>query len=334
MKIAVIGSWRDGDREWGLRGTYADFARTCFSIGEELGRRRQVVVVGGDSASTADRNVVLGIVDAVRGYSVHSHLIEVYRPASDFKSYEDLARTNPGLFYFHAPTQTRWAESHLLSLREAAVVLAIGGMSGTYSAGLAAILAKKKLVPVASFGGAAEKLSASLEAIGEIGLTGLNGPWTQHSLEMVTRLAGVGLPPRVLLIHGRSPDWLRVKVWLYETMRITNIVVMQQEFGGGKTLPEKFEDLASQVDKAIAIATPDDIGGPSSANASAFRPRARQNVWLEAGWFWGRLGRKNLLILSRGEVEFPSDLTGLEIYAYQEDPIDRAEKLRAYLGSD
>jgi hypothetical protein len=293
-----------------------------------------VVLVGGEADSTADLHVVRGIVDAVRGYSVPFPLIEVRRPTGDFKSYEELARRNPGLFYFYALTQTRSAEAHLLSLREAEVVLAVAGMRGTYLAGLAAILAKKKLVPVASFGGAAEKLSASLEALGELRLTALNGPWTQRSLEIVIRLAGVGLPPTVLLIHGRSLDWLRVKDWLQDKIKITRIVVMQQEFGEGKTLPEKFEQLTSQVDKAIAIATPDDVGGLSSAHASALKQRARQNVWLEAGWFWGRLGRKNLLILSRGEIEFPSDLTGLEVYTYQEDPTERAEKLRAYLGSD
>jgi Predicted nucleotide-binding protein containing TIR-like domain len=338
MKIAVVGSWRDGDREWGLRGTHADFERACFSIGQELGRRRQAVVVGGQSSSTADLHVVRGIIDAVRGHSVHSPLIEVLRPAGDFNSYEDLARTNPELFSFHVPTQTRWNEAHLLSLREAEVVLAIAGMRGTYLAGLAAILAKKKLVPVASFGGAAERLSASLEAIGEPRLAGeyrrLNGPWTERSLEVVIKLTGIGMLPRVLLIHGRSPDWLRVKDWLREKIKIDEIVVMQQEFGDGRTLPEKFEQLASRVDKAIAIATPDDVGGLSTAETSALKRRARQNVWLEAGWFWGRFGRNNLLVLSRGEIEFPSDLTGLEVYAYQEDPTERAEKLRAYLGSN
>ena len=68
--------------------------------------------------------------------------------------------------------------------------------------------------------------------------------------------------------------------------------------------------------------------------ARTFKQRARENVWLEAGWFWGRLGRENLLALSRGEIEFPSDLTGLEVYGYQENPTERAEKLRAYLGSE
>lgn len=36
---------------------------------------------------------------------------------------------------------------------------------------------------------------------------------------------------------------------------------MGEKFGKGRTLAEKFESLAGEVDGAIAIATPDDLGG-------------------------------------------------------------------------
>jgi len=121
------------------------------SIGREIGRHRQVVIVGGESSVTADLHVVRGIVEAVLDQKVSYPLIEVVRPAGDSLSYEDLAGGHPGLFLFHARTDTRW--QHLLSLREVGVVIAIAGMKGTYQAGLAAIIAKKKLVPVSSFGG-------------------------------------------------------------------------------------------------------------------------------------------------------------------------------------
>ena len=125
---------------------------------------------------------------------------------------------------------------------------------------------------------------------------------------------------------------VRVKDWLRDRARVGEIVVMQQEFGAGRTLPEKFEQLAAQVDVAIAVATPDDVGGLSASDASAYRKRARQNVWLEVGWFWGRLGRDRIFVLSRGEIELPSDLSGIEFYQYDEDPTERAEKLRDFLG--
>lgn len=336
MKVAIIGSWRDGDREWGLRGSHAEFEQACLAIGREFGRHRQRVVVGGQSLSTADLHVVRGVIDVARHQQCDKPLVEVLRPAGDSSSYEDLARQFPGLFEFHVPSQARWAEAHLLSLREVDVAVAIAGMKGTYQAGLAAIVAQKTLVPISSFGGAAAKLSSALDSIGGYSnvsdLRQLNGPWSDQLLHVVLRLAGVGQPPRVLLIHGRSPDWLRVKDWLREKMNVARVVVMAQEFGAGRTLPEKFEQLASEVDVAIAIATPDDLGGLSDAQTTDYRPRARQNVWLEVGWFWGRLGRERILLLSRGRIEPPSDLYGLEMYEYSDDPIERAEKIRIFLG--
>jgi predicted nucleotide-binding protein len=41
------------------------------------------------------------------------------------------------------------------------------------------------------------------------------------------------------------------------------------------------------------------------------RPRARQNVILELGWFQGRLGRKKVVVLRDDDVEQPSDIAGL-----------------------
>jgi hypothetical protein len=333
MKISIIGSWREGDREWGLRGSHADFEQACLALGRELGRHRQVVIVGGQSASTADLHVVRGMVDGVRHQEIKSPLIEVLRPAGDSSSYETLARENPGVFAFHVPTQARWAEAHLLSMREASVVIAIAGEKGTYQAGLAAIVAKKKLVPISSFGGAAAKLSVALESIGELNSQGdhryLNGPWNQLSLATVVKLVGLGRPPKVLLIHGHSDDWLRVRDWLQKT-RNQEVVVMQQEFRAGRTLPEKFEQLAAQVDVAIAIATPDDVGRSLKSKGSS--KRARQNVWLEVGWFWGRLGRDRILVLSRGEIELPSDLSGIEYHEYQKNPVECADQLRSFMG--
>ena len=85
----------------------------------------------------------------------------------------------------------------------------------------------------------------------------------------------------ILLIHGRSDDWLVLKDWIVDNVDATSVRVMQQEFGGGPTLPEKFESIAMKVDGAIAIATPDDIGQLKGATMKT--ERARQNVWLEVG---------------------------------------------------
>ena len=73
--------------------------------------------------------------------------------------------------------------------------------------------------------------------------------------------------------------------------------------------PESVERLAAEARGAIAVLTPDDIGGALNANTPQARPR--QNVVLEIGWFWGRLGRGRCLLMSRGPLEMPSDLSGV-----------------------
>ena len=56
--------------------------------------------------------------------------------------------------------------------------------------------------------------------------------------------------------------------------------------------------------------TPDDVGAPKDKQ-DEFKPRARQNVVLELGYFWGRLGRGRVCVLHKGGVELPSDMQGL-----------------------
>ncbi len=79
-----------------------------------------------------------------------------------------------------------------------------------------------------------------------------------------------------MIIHGRSKDWLNLKSYLEKQIPNTSILVTEEEFVLGKISPEKFEYLASKVDYAVAIATPDDIGGLK--NAKEIKPCARQNV--------------------------------------------------------
>ena len=72
---------------------------------------------------------------------------------------------------------------------------------------------------------------------------------------------------------------------------------------------EKFEDFA-HVGFAVVLLTPDDIGRLQD-DAGDFRPRARQNVIFEFGYFIGKLGRERVCALVKGNVERPSDYDGV-----------------------
>jgi len=85
------------------------------------------------------------------------------------------------------------------------------------------------------------------------------------------------------------------------------------------TVIEKFEDFASRAGFAVVLMTPDDMGH-AAGNEKDKKPRPRQNVVLEMGYFVGRLGRARTLVLTKGEVEMPSDVLGL-VY----EPMDKTE---------
>ena len=76
----------------------------------------------------------------------------------------------------------------------------------------------------------------------------------------------------------------------------------------GTTIIEKFE-RNSEVKAAICLFTEDDMG-KSKADEN-LKVRARQNVVFEAGYFIGKLGRENVVLLANKEIEMPSDLSGV-----------------------
>ena len=105
-------------------------------------------------------------------------------------------------------------------------------------------------------------------------------------------------------------------------------VILSETPAMGRTIIEKFEEH-SQVGFAIVLLTPDDVGSLRGYDREA-RPRARQNVIFELGFFVGRLGRGGVCALTRGDVEIPSDYAGVE-YIHFDESDGWKEKLRREL---
>ena len=57
--------------------------------------------------------------------------------------------------------------------------------------------------------------------------------------------------------------------------------------------------------------TPDDAGSLQGNEEHNLKPRARQNVVFEFGYFIGKLGRRRVCALVKGDVEKPSDYDGV-----------------------
>ncbi|MEY2369853.1 TIR domain-containing protein [Lysinibacillus capsici] len=123
---------------------------------------------------------------------------------------------------------------------------------------------------------------------------------------------------RVFVVHGRDNNAV-LEVESILNRADLEPVVLHRGTNNGLTLIEKFEKY-SNVDYAIVILTPDDIGalyidGPLTSLDLKFR--ARQNVLFELGFFFGRLGRANVCCLIKNTVEKPSDIDGIVYIPYQ-----------------
>ncbi|WP_431204735.1 TIR domain-containing protein [Bradyrhizobium betae] len=89
--------------------------------------------------------------------------------------------------------------------------------------------------------------------------------------------------------------------------------ILHEAASRGRTIITKFQEEAKDVSFAIVLMTPDDEGGP---NGGPSRPRPRQNVVFELGFFIGKLGAGRVVALVSGDVEKPSDYDGVVYISY------------------
>ena len=119
-------------------------------------------------------------------------------------------------------------------------------------------------------------------------------------------------PPCVFIVHGRNHA-IRDQIDLFLSKDLgLKTAVMQAGAHGGRTLPEKFEEIASTCDFAVFLLTADDHLEDLARKAPV--KRARQNVILEVGYFWGALGRRQrvaFLVEADSLMELPSDIQGI-----------------------
>ena len=126
----------------------------------------------------------------------------------------------------------------------------------------------------------------------------------------------------VFIVHGRDDDATStVSTFVNDVLR-RKPTILKDAPGRGRTIIEKFEDHAKDADYAIVLMTADDEG---ALKGEVTRPRARQNVIFELGFFVRQVGRRNVCALTRGGPERPSDYDGVEYIAMED--ADWKEKL-------
>lgn len=123
-----------------------------------------------------------------------------------------------------------------------------------------------------------------------------------------------GTRKKIFIVHGRDKLPALELARIIENRYPIKITFLEEEAHGGDTLIEKLEKN-SDVDFAFIILTPDDLG---ALKDEPLKERGRQNVIFEWGVFLGKIKRKNICVLIKGNVEIPSDLQGIRYHRFKD----------------
>ena len=163
---------------------------------------------------------------------------------------------------------------------------------------------------VRGLGSAASMIESMIDEIKEY--------WEDDDQPISAPTAGANGPEttnEVFVVHGRD-DGAKETVARFLTKLGLEPIVLHEQPNQGRTIIEKFEQYAT-VGFAIVLLTPDDSCTDTHQPGSS-KPRPRQNVILELGFFLGKLGRDRTCALRKGDVEMPSDYNGI-LYISMDD---------------
>ena len=128
-----------------------------------------------------------------------------------------------------------------------------------------------------------------------------------HVIERLTariRIVIKNMNNAIFISHGHN-ETLLLKLQRFLEKQVNKQRLVLSEFPSkGRTIVEKLEAAATKCDSAVVLLTKDDEmreGGK----------RARQNVIHEIGFFQGRYGRRNVILLAERGVELFSNISGI-----------------------
>ena len=113
---------------------------------------------------------------------------------------------------------------------------------------------------------------------------------------------------KVFIVHGHDGEAKQAVARFVEKIGLEAIILSEQA-SSGKTIIEKIEEY-TDVGFGIVLYTPCDLGA-SQEKKDELKPRARQNVVFEHGYLIGKIGRENVCALVKGDIETPTDISGV-----------------------
>lgn len=112
---------------------------------------------------------------------------------------------------------------------------------------------------------------------------------------------------KVFIVHGRDNEAKQEVARFIEKLGL-EAIILHEQVSRSHTIIEKIEEY-SNVGYGVVIYTPCDEG--RLKGEKEFNSRARQNVVFEHGFLMGKIGRKNVCALVKGDVETPNDISGV-----------------------
>ncbi len=118
---------------------------------------------------------------------------------------------------------------------------------------------------------------------------------------------------QVFVVYGHDQVLkLSVEAFLKDELKL-DVVALDEKPNLGKTIIEKFEHYSKDAGFAVILMSPDD---EMNVDGKIYK-QARQNVVLELGYFMAKLGRERVCVVLRGNVEKPSDISGILHLPYE-----------------
>ena len=182
MKILVVGSFPERDT------SNEDFNQACRQLGTALGQAGLDLIIGSDSAKSADRYVIEGMAKADGRPKVH-----LWQP-EDWRTDEtplDIPADKVEILYRRL--RGPWSAGYVTQVQAADAVIVIGGFEGVRTAGYVALALEKPVLCIASFGGSAAELWPQLEPlyqqIGELStqIGALRESWRPENAALAAR---------------------------------------------------------------------------------------------------------------------------------------------------
>ena len=114
---------------------------------------------------------------------------------------------------------------------------------------------------------------------------------------------------RIFIVHGHDDGAKEGVARFLGKLTGQEPIILHEQSNGGKTLIEKFERSAAASHYAVVLLTDDDLGRAKRDDQE--RPRGRQNVVFEMGFFFGSLGRERVAVLYDEGIDPPGDVNGI-----------------------